>query len=83
MINHEEAIKAKDLPKAVRSVIEKRHPKAILKEIMEETEVKGKDERLCAYEVVLVTADKMDVELTLSPEGGLEDTGARKPEEKK
>jgi hypothetical protein len=62
LINHEKAIKAKDLPKAVRSVIEKRHPKAILKEIMEETEVKGKDEKLCAYEVVLVTADKMDVE---------------------
>jgi putative PepSY-like beta-lactamase-inhibitor len=83
-INYEKAIKAKDLPKAVRSVIEKRHPKAILKEIMEETEVKGKDEKLSAYEVVLVTADKMDVELRLSPEGViLEDTGARKPEEKK
>jgi Putative beta-lactamase-inhibitor-like, PepSY-like len=83
-INYEKAIAAKDLPKAVRSAIEKRHPKAILKEIMEETEVKGKDEKLSAYEVVLVTAGRKDMELRLSPEGKiLEDTGAKKPEEKK
>ena len=83
-INYEKAIEAEDLPRAGRSAIEKRYPKAILKEIMEETEVKGKDEKLSAYEVVLVTADKKDVELRLSPEGKiLEDTGAKKPEEKK
>jgi hypothetical protein len=83
-INYEKAIEAKDLPKAVRSAIEKRYPKAILKEIMEEKEVKGKDEKFSAYELVLVAADKKDVEVRLSPEGKiLEDTGAKKPEEKK
>ena len=83
-INYEKAIEAKDLPKAVRDAIEKRYPKATLKEIMEETEVKGKDEKLSAYEVVLVTADKKDVEVRVSPDGKiLEDTGAKKPEEKK
>lgn len=83
-INYEKAIEAKDLPKAVTEAIDKKYPKATLKEIMEETEVKGKDEKLSAYEVVIVTADKKDVELRLSPEGKiLEDTGAKKPEEKK
>jgi hypothetical protein len=82
-INYEKAIEAKDLPKAVRDAIEKRYPKATLKENMEETEVKGKDEKLSAYEVVLVTADKKEVEVRVSPNGKiLEDTGAEKPEAK-
>src|SRR5262245_56212633 len=53
-INYEKAIEAKDLPKKVREAIDKKYPKATLKEIMEETEVKGKEEKLSAYEVVLV-----------------------------
>lgn len=83
-INYEKAIAAKDLSKAVRNAIEKRYPKATLKEVMEETEVKGKEERLSAYEVVLVTADRKEAEVRLSPDGKiLEDTGAKKPEEKR
>ena len=82
-INYEQAIQAGVLPQAVRDAIEKRYPKAMLTEIMEETEVMGKAERLSAYEVVLVTADKKDVEVRLSPDGKiLEDTGAAKPETK-
>jgi hypothetical protein len=77
-INYEKEIAEKDLPKVVRAAIEKRYPKSILKEIMEETEVKGKEEKLSAYEVVLVTADKKDVEVRLSRDGKiLEDTGAK------
>jgi hypothetical protein len=76
-INYEKAIEAKDLPKVVSDAVEKRYPKSTLKQSMEETEVKGKDEKLSAYEVVLVT-DRKDVELRLSPDGKiLEDTGAR------
>jgi len=83
-INYEKAIQAKDLPKLVKDAIEKRYPKATSKEIMEETEVKGKEEKLSAYEVVLDTADKKEVEVRVSPEGKiLEDTGAEKPKEKK
>src|SRR5262245_57680681 len=83
-INYEKAIEAKDLPKVVRDAVEKRYPKATLKEVMEETEVKGRDEKLSAYEVVLVTADKKDVEVRLSPDGKiLEDTGASEPDAKK
>jgi hypothetical protein len=82
-LNYEKAVAAKDLPKAVSDAIEKRYPKATLNEVMEETEVKGRDEKLSAYEVVLVTADKKDVEVKLSPDGKvLEDTGAKTPEEK-
>jgi hypothetical protein len=82
-INYEKAIAAKDLPKVVRAAIEKRYPKATLKENMEETEVKGKDEKLSAYEVVLVTSDKKEVEVRVSPAGKiLEDTGEQKPVEK-
>jgi hypothetical protein len=83
-INYEKAIAARDLPRAVSAAIEKRYPKATLNEIMEETEVQGKDEKLSAYEVVLVTADKKEVEVRVSPDGKiLEDTGAKPPEAKK
>jgi len=83
-VNYEKAIEAAALPKAVRDALEKRYPKATLTEIMEETEVTGKDEKLSAYEVVLVTADKKDAEVRLSPDGKiLEDTGAAQPEGKK
>ena len=82
-INYEKAIEAKDLPKAVSDAVEKRYPKATLQEIMEETEVKGKEEKLSAYEVVLVTADKKEVEVRLSPDGKiLEDTGATTADKK-
>ena len=68
-INYEKAIERKDLPKAVIDAVEKRYPKSTLKEIMEETEVKGKEEKLSAYEVVLVTAKKKEVEVRSVPSG--------------
>ena len=75
-INYEKAIAAKDLPAAVRAAIEKKYPRATLTEVMEETEVTGQAEKLAAYEVVLVTSDKKDVEVRLAPDGKiLEDTG--------
>jgi len=78
-INYEKAIEAKDLPKAVADAIQKKYPKATMKEIMQETEVNGSEEKLSAYEVVIVTADKRELELRLSPAGKiLEDTGAKK-----
>lgn len=89
-INFEKAIEAKKLPKAVSDAIEKRYPKSILKEIMEETQVKakkrnkGNKEKLSAYEVVLDTTDKKEVEVRVSPKGKiLEDTGTQKPKKKK
>ena len=72
-INYEKAIEARNLPKVVREAIDKKYPKATLKEIMEETEVKGKEEKVSAYEVVLETADKKEVEVRVSPEGKIEE----------
>ena len=83
-INYEKAIDEKVLPKAVSQAVRNRYPKSSLKEIMEETEVKGKGEKLSAYEVVLRTAEKQEVEVRVSPGGEiLEDTGKAKPGEKK
>jgi hypothetical protein len=82
-INYEKQLDEKDLPKVVREAIDKKYPKAKLKEIMEETEVKGKDEKLVAYEVVLETAEKKEVEVKVSTEGKiLEDTGEEKKDKK-
>jgi hypothetical protein len=77
-LNYEKAITAKQLPQAVRDGVEKRYPKATMKEIMEETGVMGKDEKISAYEVVLVTADKKEVEVRLSPDGKILEDGAAK-----
>jgi hypothetical protein len=75
-INFEKQIDAKSLSRTVRGAVEQRYPKSTLKEVMEETEVKGRNERLSAYEVVLVTADRKNVEVRVSPDGRiLEDTG--------
>jgi hypothetical protein len=83
-INYEKAIEIKDLPKLVQDSIDKRYPKSTLNEVMEETEVTGKEEKLVAYEVVLITADKKDVELKVAPDGTiLEDSGAEKPKAEK
>jgi Putative beta-lactamase-inhibitor-like, PepSY-like len=82
-VNYEKEIDATDLPKAVRAAVEKKYPKSTLKEIMEETEVSGKDEKRSAYEVILATADKKEVEVRVSPDGKiLEDTGAEKSKDK-
>jgi preprotein translocase subunit SecD len=84
-VNYEREIAAKDLPKAVTDAVEKKYPKATMKEIMEIMEVKGKEDKLEGYEIVLVTADKKEVEVTIAPDGKvLEDsTDEKKKEEKK
>lgn len=80
-INFEREIAAKDLPGAVKKAVEKLYPKATLKDIMEIIEVKGKDEKLDAYEITLATADGREVEVTIAPDGNVrEDSGAKKKE---
>lgn len=77
IINIERAIEAKDLPEAVTKAIDKKYANSKLKEIME---IKaGKEEKLEGYEVVLETADKKSVEVTVAPDGKIvEDTGEKK-----
>jgi uncharacterized membrane protein YkoI len=82
--NWEKEIPAKDLPAAVRATVDKKYPKATIKEVMEITEVKGGKDVLEGYEVVLEIADKKEVELTIAPDGKIleEDTGDKKDEKK-
>jgi hypothetical protein len=83
LINYEKEIDAKDLPKVVRDAIDKKYPKSTLKECMEETTVNGKTEKLSAYEVTLVTAEKKEFEVRLSPEGKfLEEPAVEKKDKK-
>lgn len=77
--NWEKEIAAKDLPNAVKQTVDKKYPKATLKEIMEITEVKDRKESLEGYEIVLETTDKQEVEITVAPDGKvLEEPGKKK-----
>jgi uncharacterized membrane protein YkoI len=84
-INYEREVAAKDLPKAVTDAVEKKYPKAKMMEIMEIMEVKGNEDKLEGYEIVLQTGDNKEVEVTIAPDGKiLEDsTDPPKKEEKK
>src|SRR5262245_13068771 len=82
-INYEREIAAKDLPDAVKQAVEKKYPKSTLKEVMEIMAVKDKKEALEGFEIILTTAAKQEVEVTVAPDGKiLEDTGVKKDEKK-
>jgi hypothetical protein len=82
MVNYEKEVAVKDLPKKVLEAVEKKYPKATLKECMECTEIKGKEEKLEGYEINLVTADKKEIEVTVSPEGKILEDSSEKKEKK-
>src|SRR5262249_32537861 len=80
--NFEKEFDAKDLPKAVTEAVAKKYPGSKQKEVMEITEVKDKKEVHGGFEIVLETADKKEVEVTVAQDGKiLEDSGAKKEEE--
>ena len=69
VIEIEKEIDAKNLPKAVAETLEKKYPKATYKVVEEVIKVKdGKDEP-AYYEVLLVTADKKKLEVSINAEG--------------
>jgi hypothetical protein len=77
--NWEQEIAAKQLPKAVKKAVETKYPKSTLKEIMAVTAVKDGKDAPEGYEVVLETADKKAVEVTVAPDGKiLEDSGDKR-----
>ena len=81
--NWEKEVAAKDLPEAVKKAVDKLYPKATLKEIMQITDVKDGKETPGGFEIVLESADKKEVEVTIAPDGKvLEDSGAKKEEKK-
>jgi Putative beta-lactamase-inhibitor-like, PepSY-like len=74
--NWEKAIAAEDLPAAVMHVVETKYPGATLHEIMEVTNVRDGKDVLEGYEVVLETAAKKRIEITVAPDGKvLEESG--------
>ncbi|MGB2981000.1 MAG: PepSY-like domain-containing protein [Candidatus Zixiibacteriota bacterium] len=74
--NWEKQIAAGDLPEAAMKAVEMKYPESTIKEIMEITAVTEGKEALEGYEVVLETADKEEVEVTVAPDGEtLEDSG--------
>ena len=77
--NWEKEIPVKDLPAAVRKAVDTRYRNAVLKEVMAITAVKDGKDALEGYEIVLETADKKGVEVTVAPNGRvLEDSGEKK-----
>lgn len=79
ILNWEKEVAVKDLPEPVRQAVDQKYPKAKIKEVMAVTEVKNKKESLQGYEIVLETADKKEVEVTIAPDGKvLEDTSEKK-----
>ncbi len=79
--NFERAIAASALPAAVTQAVARKYPQATLREIMEITEVTEGRETLYGYEIVLLTADRREVEVTVAPDGKvLEDSSDEKSE---
>jgi hypothetical protein len=65
----EKEITAKDLPKVVSEALEKKFAKATIKKVEEVTKVDKKVEKLAYYEVLLVTAEKKTLEVSVAPDG--------------
>ncbi len=75
--NWEKEIPEKSLPAAVKKTLQRKYPKAEVKEVMQVTAVfEGKD-LLVGYEIFLSTADKKSVEITVGSDGKvIEESGA-------
>jgi Putative beta-lactamase-inhibitor-like, PepSY-like len=79
----EGTISAKQLPKAVNAAIQKKYPKSTYRVVEEIIEVKGKKESLNFYEVLLVTADKKNWEVKLTPAGKIVEEESKDKQAKK
>jgi hypothetical protein len=74
--NWEKEITVQDLPEIVQKVVKIQYQGYLTQEIMQITDVTNGLESLEGYEIVLQTANKKNVEVTLAPDGTiLEDSG--------
>ncbi len=81
--NFETQFDAARLPKAVTDAVARKYPKSTLKEVLEVTEIKNKKEVPGGFEIVIETAGRKEVELTIARSGKiLEDSGPRTAERK-
>ncbi len=69
LVEIENRIEAKDMPKALADALDQKYPKATLKSIEEVVKVRDGKEKLEYYEIHLVTAEGKKLEATLTPEG--------------
>jgi len=69
IVDIQNEIAAKDLPAAALSGIKAKHPGSTIKEVGEILVVKDKKETRDHFEVIIETADKKEVELTVSLDG--------------
>lgn len=65
----EKTITFQELPKNVAKVLNDKYPNATYKIVEEVIKVEKKDERPPYYEMLLVTADKKEIEVLVNPEG--------------
>jgi hypothetical protein len=78
----EQQIDAKDLPKAVSEALDKKYPKAAFKIVESVTKVKDGNEKLEYYEVLLVTAEKKEIEVEILADGKIKNEEEKKKEKK-
>ena len=64
----EKTIAAKDLPRPVAQALEAKYPKATISKAEEIT----KNDKIVAYEMVIVTADKKKLEVVFDPKGSFQ-----------
>ncbi len=65
----EKEIDPQDLPKAVQAALEERYPKAAYRIIEEVSNVKNNKPQLDCFEVLLVTAEKRELEIQITADG--------------
>jgi uncharacterized membrane protein YkoI len=82
VIDIEQEVSPKDLPRAVTQAVEARYPKSTIKEVMEISKVNGTQETRDHYEVILTTADGQMVEVEISLTGKFLKGGKAEPEKK-
>jgi hypothetical protein len=80
LLGLEKQIDAKDLPKAVTETLEAKYPKATYKTVEEIVKIQDGKEKLENYEVLLVTAEKKEIEVVLSVDGKITKTEDKKEE---
>ena len=74
--NWEREIAVKDVPAAVMDAVGRKYPKATVKQAMAITAVTDGKEALEGYELLVVTASKRQIEITVAPDGRILEAGA-------
>ncbi len=80
--NWEKGIQAEDLPEAVKKSVEERYSQSTITQVMEISAVQDGKDVLEGYEIVVETADKNALELTVAPEGAILEDSGKKPADK-